>query len=160
MASVSVEPTEDTGHQGQQRHRGRDLAERVQDAWPASALRAYPAAQYRQERRFAEKLLEESEDRGTPGRDSRGDLRVYRGYGEQGDRGRAVSSNTHGPTKFIAPGSLNVKIEGKSVQLLGDQMLNNGGPSRGSDEFGDDARDGPAVVQPAGLNGKTQGNRL
>jgi uncharacterized Zn-binding protein involved in type VI secretion len=47
----------------------------------------------------------------------------------KGTGGGLVSSNTHGPTKFVAPGSLDVKIEGKNVQLLGDQMLNNCGPS-------------------------------
>jgi uncharacterized Zn-binding protein involved in type VI secretion len=39
--------------------------------------------------------------------------------------GGLVSANTHGPAKFIGPGSLNVKIEGKPVQLLGDAMTNN-----------------------------------
>jgi len=39
--------------------------------------------------------------------------------------GGIISANTHGITKFIAPGSLDTKIEGKNVQLLGDQMLNN-----------------------------------
>src|SRR5262245_31348888 len=43
--------------------------------------------------------------------------------------GGVVSSNTHGETKFIGPGSLDVKIEGKNVHLLGDPMLNNCGPS-------------------------------
>lgn len=43
--------------------------------------------------------------------------------------GGLVSMNTHGPTKFIMPGSMNVKFEGKNVQLLGDMMLNNCGPS-------------------------------
>lgn len=56
-------------------------------------------------------------------------------FGSQGDMaskgtgGGLVSANTHGPTKFIGPGSLNVRIEGKNVQLLGDPMLNNCGPS-------------------------------
>lgn len=43
--------------------------------------------------------------------------------------GGIVSSNTQGPTKFIGPGSFDVKIEGKNVQLLSDPMLNNCGPS-------------------------------
>ena len=56
-------------------------------------------------------------------------------FGSQGDMaskgtgGGLLSSNTHGPTKFIGPGSMNVRIEGKNVQLLGDPMLNNCGPS-------------------------------
>ncbi len=56
-------------------------------------------------------------------------------FGSQGDMaskgtgGGLISSNTHGPTKFIGPGSMNVQIEGKNVQLLGDPMLNNCGPS-------------------------------
>ncbi len=47
----------------------------------------------------------------------------------QGTGGGLISSNTQGPTKFIGPGSFNVQIEGKNVQLLGDPMLNNCGPS-------------------------------
>ncbi len=43
--------------------------------------------------------------------------------------GGLISANTHGPTKFIGPGSLNVKVEGKNVHYLGDPMLNNCGPS-------------------------------
>lgn len=56
-------------------------------------------------------------------------------FGSKGDMaskgtgGGLISSNTHGPTKFIGPGSMNVKIEGRNVQLLGDPMLNNCGPS-------------------------------
>jgi hypothetical protein len=46
----------------------------------------------------------------------------------QGTGGGIVSNNTQGPTKFVAPGALDVQIEGKNVQLLGDQMLNNCGP--------------------------------
>lgn len=47
----------------------------------------------------------------------------------KGTGGGLVSANTHGPTKFVTPGSMNVKIEGKSVHLLGEPMLNNCGPS-------------------------------
>jgi hypothetical protein len=47
----------------------------------------------------------------------------------QGTGGGLVSSNVQGPTSFVAPGSLDVAIEGKNVQQLGDQMLNNCGPS-------------------------------
>lgn len=43
--------------------------------------------------------------------------------------GGMISANTHGPAKFLTPGSLTVKIEGKNVHLLGDPMLNNCGPS-------------------------------
>lgn len=56
-------------------------------------------------------------------------------FGSTGDMaskatgGGIVSSNTHGPTKFVGPGSMDVKIEGKNVQLLSDPMLNNCGPS-------------------------------
>lgn len=46
----------------------------------------------------------------------------------KGTGGGLTSANTEGPTKFLGPGSLDVKIEGKNVQLLGDQMLNNCGP--------------------------------
>lgn len=47
----------------------------------------------------------------------------------KGTGGGIVSNNAEGPTKFIAPGSLNVQIEGKNVQQLSDQMMNNCGPS-------------------------------
>jgi len=47
----------------------------------------------------------------------------------QGTGGGIVSNNVEGPTKFIPPGSLDVQIEGKNVHHLGDQMLNNNGPS-------------------------------
>ena len=47
----------------------------------------------------------------------------------QGTGGGLISSNVEGPTSFVGPGSLDVKIEGKNVQLLSDPMLNNGGPS-------------------------------
>lgn len=47
----------------------------------------------------------------------------------KGTGGGLVSANTHGPTKFVGPGSLDTKIEGKNVQLLGDPMLNNCGGS-------------------------------
>jgi hypothetical protein len=47
----------------------------------------------------------------------------------QGTGGGLESMNVQGPTSFIGPGSLDVTIEGKAVQLLSDQMLNNGGPS-------------------------------
>jgi uncharacterized Zn-binding protein involved in type VI secretion len=47
----------------------------------------------------------------------------------KGTGGGLISANTHGPTKFIAPGSMDVKIEGKNVHRLGEPMLNNCGPS-------------------------------
>jgi hypothetical protein len=43
--------------------------------------------------------------------------------------GGLLSMNTHGPAKFLTPGSLTVNIEGKGVHLLSEQMLNNHGPS-------------------------------
>lgn len=47
----------------------------------------------------------------------------------KGTGGGMVSANTHGPCKFIGPGSMDVKFEGKNVQLLSDPMTNNGGGS-------------------------------
>ncbi|MCY1047764.1 DUF4150 domain-containing protein [Corallococcus sp. bb12-1] len=47
----------------------------------------------------------------------------------KGTGGGIVSANVEGPTSFAGPGSMDVKIEGKNVQLLGDPMLNNCGPS-------------------------------
>ena len=47
----------------------------------------------------------------------------------KGTGGGLISANTHGPTKFVGPGSMDVKIEGKNVQLLSDPMLNNCGGS-------------------------------
>ena len=45
----------------------------------------------------------------------------------QGTGGGIVSSMVQGKTEFVAPGSMNVKAEGKNIQLLGDAMTNNGG---------------------------------
>jgi uncharacterized Zn-binding protein involved in type VI secretion len=39
--------------------------------------------------------------------------------------GGFVSATTHGKTEFTAPGSMDVKAQGKNVQLLGDAMTNN-----------------------------------
>lgn len=47
----------------------------------------------------------------------------------KGTGGGLLSSNTHGPCKFISPGSMDVKFEGKNVHLLSDLVTNNGGPS-------------------------------
>ncbi|MGW8392269.1 PAAR-like domain-containing protein [Pseudoduganella sp. HUAS MS19] len=47
----------------------------------------------------------------------------------KGTGGGLISANTHGPARFITPGSMTVKVEGKSVHLLGEPMLNNCGPS-------------------------------
>lgn len=47
----------------------------------------------------------------------------------RGTGGGIVSNNVEGETKFITPGSLTVKIEGKNVHLLADLMTNNNGPS-------------------------------
>jgi hypothetical protein len=46
----------------------------------------------------------------------------------KGTGGGLISMNCEGPTKFIAPGSLTVQIEGKNVHLLSDVMSNNNGP--------------------------------
>jgi hypothetical protein len=40
--------------------------------------------------------------------------------------GGVVSSVEEGKTGFAAPGSMDVKAEGKNIQLLGDAMMNNG----------------------------------
>jgi hypothetical protein len=61
--------------------------------------------------------------------------------------GGLVSQNTQGPTTFVGPGSLDVSIEGKRVQLLGDPMLNNCGPS-GTPA---NAATMVGVMQPSGL---------
>lgn len=43
----------------------------------------------------------------------------------QGTGGGLISASTHDVTEFVGPGSMNVKVEGKAVQLLGDMMTNN-----------------------------------
>jgi len=45
-----------------------------------------------------------------------------------GTGGGIVSNNAQGPTTFLGPGSFDVRIENKNVQLLADPMLNNNGP--------------------------------
>ncbi len=60
----------------------------------------------------------------------------------QGTGGGIISANTQGPTEFAAPGSLDVKIEGKNVHLLTDAVMNNcGSPAN--------AATTPGVVQAA-----------
>ncbi len=44
----------------------------------------------------------------------------------KGTGGGILSATTEGKTKFVAPGSMNVKAEGKNIQLLGDAMTGNG----------------------------------
>ncbi len=43
----------------------------------------------------------------------------------QGTGGGLVSSTTHDKTKFVAPGSMDVKAEGENIQLLSDATTNN-----------------------------------
>ncbi len=43
----------------------------------------------------------------------------------KGTGGGLISAKTEGKTKFVAPGSMNVKADGKNIQLLGDAMSNN-----------------------------------
>jgi uncharacterized Zn-binding protein involved in type VI secretion len=45
----------------------------------------------------------------------------------QGTGGGLISAKTQGKTEWLAPGSMDVKAEGKNIQLLGDAMGNNGG---------------------------------
>ncbi|MFT3925148.1 MAG: DUF4150 domain-containing protein [Myxococcales bacterium] len=56
--------------------------------------------------------------------------------------GGLISAATHGKTTFSGPGSMDVKIEGKNVQLLGDPTLNNSGSPANSAS--------PATVQQPG----------
>lgn len=44
----------------------------------------------------------------------------------QGTGGGIISMTTQGMTDFVAPGSMDVKAEGKNIQLLSDAMTNNG----------------------------------
>jgi len=59
-------------------------------------------------------------------------------FGSEGDvasrltGGGVISQNTQGPTRFVGPGSLDVRIEGRNVHLLGDATLNNCDPLLGS----------------------------
>lgn len=39
--------------------------------------------------------------------------------------GGLISASTHDVTEFVGPGSMDVKVEGKNVQLVGDVMSNN-----------------------------------
>src|SRR5262252_4991876 len=51
----------------------------------------------------------------------------------KGTGGGLLNASTEGKTEFTAPGSMNVKAEGKNIQLLGDAMTNNGSnPSNGT----------------------------
>jgi hypothetical protein len=85
----------------------------------------------------------------------------------KGTGGGLVSANTHGPTKFVGPGSLDVKIEGKNVQLLGDPMLNDcgggGSPPNSATVVGVLQGPGLAAVfgdEPCPLCGKAHEEKL
>ena len=66
----------------------------------------------------------------------------------QGTGGGIVSSTTQGKTEFIAPGSMNVKAEGKNIQLLGDAMTNNGGsPANSGAPANVQSPDTPAMLE-------------
>ncbi len=43
----------------------------------------------------------------------------------KGTGGGLLTASTHDVAEFVGPGSMNVKVEGKAVQLLGDVMTNN-----------------------------------
>lgn len=68
----------------------------------------------------------------------------------KGTGGGIVSANTHGPCKFIGPGSMDVKFEGKNVQLLSDPVTNNGG---GSGSPANSATMMGVLQGPSSLNG-------
>lgn len=82
----------------------------------------------------------------------------------KGTGGGLISANTHGPAKFITPGSLTVKVEAKSVHLLGEPMLNNCGasgspPNTGATMTGEKQGDsGPSNPFEIKCQGKTRGN--
>ena len=73
----------------------------------------------------------------------------------QGTGGGLISANVQGPAKFITPGCMTVKIEGKNVHLKGDPVLNNcaaGGspPNTGATLSGTDnpKNKGPKPISP------------
>ena len=68
----------------------------------------------------------------------------------KGTGGGIVSANVEGPTSFLGPGSMDTKIEGKNVQLLGDPMLNNcgsgGSPANAATMMGVVQKNGTVTV--------------
>ena len=60
----------------------------------------------------------------------------------KGTGGGIITAATEGKTKFVAPGSMNVKADGKNIQLLGDAMTNNG-------SSGGNAATAPGNIQPS-----------
>ncbi|MBV1860451.1 MAG: DUF4150 domain-containing protein [Nannocystaceae bacterium] len=65
----------------------------------------------------------------------------------KGTGGGLVSATTHGTTKFIGPGSMNVKAEGKAIHLLGEPTTNNNSnpPNAGTVMLAQ-AATGPAIT--------------
>jgi hypothetical protein len=82
----------------------------------------------------------------------------------KGTGGGLISANTHGPVKFITPGSMTVKIEGKAVHLLAEPVLNNCGASGsppntgatlgGCDHWDLDGGDNPLEIKCKGAPAK------
>lgn len=83
----------------------------------------------------------------------------------KGTGGGIVSSNVEGPARFIGPGSMDVRVEGKNVHLLSDPMLNNcghgGSPPNAATMVGLVQRTGLVAIvgdEPCALCGKVHGD--
>ncbi|MEM7160638.1 MAG: PAAR-like domain-containing protein [Myxococcota bacterium] len=65
----------------------------------------------------------------------------------KGTGGGMVSANTHGPSKFVSPGSMNTKAEGKNIHLLSEPTTNNNSnpPNSGTTMLAQ-AATAPAIV--------------
>jgi hypothetical protein len=68
----------------------------------------------------------------------------------KGTGGGLISAQTQGKTEFVAPGAMDVKAEGKNIQLLGDAMTNNGGSPTNSVTH----KNAQAVAKATGLTMK------
>jgi hypothetical protein len=68
----------------------------------------------------------------------------------KGTGGGLVSATTHDVCKFVAPGSMNTKAEGKNIQLMGDATTNNNSnPPNSATIAALQAASTPAMVQAA-----------
>ena len=106
MPNGRRQPAQDARDRGQQRHRRRDASQRLQDAGPAGAVRSRAAAEHRQERHVAPRVLaRRSRLKATAVAIAGGELRQHGRRRVARDRRRASSrANVRGPHQVLGPG--------------------------------------------------------
>ena len=123
------QPAQDPSYRREQWHCDRDPAEYVQNAGAAGPFVPAPLPNIGKSGDTPKDYTKTVKVEGNPVAIKGASFCSIGDMASKGTGGGMVSANTHGPCKFIGPGSMDVKFEGKNVQLLSDPMTNNGGAS-------------------------------